>query len=207
MLAARKPKSVIAVEPNAEMRSIGQRDSGQTGIDWREGSGEDTGLPPECCDLLTMASSFHWVDFDKGTKEFFRVLRPGGRFAALWNPRYLEANPVLLNIEQHLHELEPGLRRVSSGRSGMTETLAQRLSDSPFFENVLYLEARFVVTRTVEDYIGAWKSTNDVQAQLGPRKFGLFLDFARLALRDYEAVEVTYLTRAWSARRRDGARL
>ncbi len=34
------------------------------------------------CDLLTMASSLHWTDFEQAISEFVRVLRPGGVFAA-----------------------------------------------------------------------------------------------------------------------------
>ncbi|MFD6951333.1 methyltransferase domain-containing protein [Nocardiopsis sp. NPDC060348] len=52
--------------------------------------GEDTGLPSHSCDIVTMASSFHWVDFDAGLKEFHRILRPGGWFVALGVTRLIE---------------------------------------------------------------------------------------------------------------------
>jgi hypothetical protein len=50
-----------------------------------------------------MASSFHWADFELATKEFSRVLRKGGRFCALWNPRLIEVNPMLVEIEMYLN--------------------------------------------------------------------------------------------------------
>lgn len=82
-------KSVAAVEPNNDMRSNGIADSEGTGITWVEGNAEMTNLPDVSADWLTMASSFHWANFDLATQEFNRVLRPGGRFTALWNPRLI----------------------------------------------------------------------------------------------------------------------
>jgi ubiquinone/menaquinone biosynthesis C-methylase UbiE len=43
-------------------------------------------------DLVSMASSFHWADFDTACDEFHRILRSGGVFVALWNPRLIEVN-------------------------------------------------------------------------------------------------------------------
>ena len=94
-----------------------------------------------------MASSFHWADFDKACDEFHRVLRPGGMFVALWNPRLVEANPLLVEIEAHISKLKPDIKRVSSGRSGLTERLTDLLSARSKFSDVLYLEARHTMSR------------------------------------------------------------
>ena len=202
MLVAAGFRTISAIEPNDDMRAAGVADSSGTGVVWRAGSGEATGLDDGSVDLVTMASSFHWVDFDRGTAEFHRILRPDGWFMALWNPRKLEANPLLAEIEAELVRLKPDLRRVSSGRSGITDTLAARLATSPYFEDVLHLEGSHVALQTVEHYLGAWRSVNDVRVQLGEVDFARFLDHAAERLRGVEVVETTYLTRAWAARRR-----
>ncbi|HZG04582.1 MAG TPA: class I SAM-dependent methyltransferase [Streptomyces sp.] len=196
-------RSVTAVEPNDDMRSVGMRDSKGLGISWRTGTGESTGLPDAAADLVTMASSFHWVDFDQGTAEFHRVLRPGGWFAALWSTRLLQANPLLAEIEEELNRLHPGLRKSAFGRSGFTETLTERLAAHPLFDDVTTLEGRHVVTQTVEHHLGLWRSVNDVRSQLGEEKFARFLDHVERRLAHVETVEVTYLSRAWAVRRRD----
>ena len=115
MLAARGLRSVVAVEPNDDMRGQGIETSRGTDIVWRKGSAEATGLPDGSADLVSMASSFHWADFDKACDEFHRILRPGGVFVALWNPRFIEANPLLVEIEAQIARLKPDIRRVSSG--------------------------------------------------------------------------------------------
>lgn len=196
-------RSTIAVEPNDDMRNAAIADSRDLSIQWLAGSAEQTGLPDGSADWLTMASSFHWADFAVATREFHRVLRPAGRFTALWNPRLVELNPALVEIEAHLKSLGPGIKRISSGRSGITETLTDQLWASPYFEDVVYIEGRHVINMTKDRYIGAWRSVNDLQVQLGSKKFGEFLAFVERRISGMEQVEATYLTRAWSARRRN----
>jgi ubiquinone/menaquinone biosynthesis C-methylase UbiE len=202
MLASKGCRSVTAVEPNDDMRRQGQEVTRTQGVKWQNGSGEATGLAAASADFLSMASSFHWVDFDKGIKEFARVLRPGGRFVALWNPRLIEANPLIAETEDYLRVLCPDIKRVSSGRSGITEKLTDMLSGRPEFEDAIYMEGRHVRHQTVDEYVGAWRSVNDVQVQLGPESFERFLEHVRSRLSAVPRVEITYLTRAWAARRR-----
>jgi ubiquinone/menaquinone biosynthesis C-methylase UbiE len=201
MLAARGLNSIVAVEPNDDMRGQGIETSRGTHIAWRKGSAEATGLPDGSADLVSMASSLHWADFDKACDEFHRILRPAGVFVALWNPRLIEANPLLVEIEAQIARLKPDLRRVSSGRSGLTERLTDLLSARPQFAEVLYLEGRHSLRQTPEQYIGAWRSVNDLQVQLGSELFRRFLDFTERRIAGLTAIETTYITRAWVARR------
>jgi ubiquinone/menaquinone biosynthesis C-methylase UbiE len=201
MLAAHGLNSVVAVEPNDEMREQGIETSRGTGIVWHKGSAEATGLLDRSADLVTMASALHWADFDKACDEFHRILRPGGLFVALWNPRLIEVNPILVEIEAEITRLKPDIQRVSSGRSGITESLTDRLSAKPQFCDVLYLEGWHSAYHTPEQYIGAWRSVNDLQVQLGPELFQRFLDSTEERIAGLTVIQTTYLTRAWAARR------
>jgi ubiquinone/menaquinone biosynthesis C-methylase UbiE len=200
-LAARGLRSVLAVEPNDDMRAQGIERSRDTNIVWRKGSAEATGLPDFSADLVSMASSLHWADFDQACDEFHRILRPGGVFAALWNPRLIEVNPLLVEIEAQIALLKPGIERVSSGRSGLTERLTDMLSAKPQFSEVLYLEGRHSVHQTPAQYLGVWRSVNDLQVQLGPELFERFLNFIENRIAGVRSIETTYLTRAWVVRR------
>ena len=64
----------------------------------------------------------------------------GGLFTALWNPRLIENNQVLLEIENYLNVLMPNIKRVSSGRSGITKNLTQNFEKSKYFEDIIYIE-------------------------------------------------------------------
>ena len=200
-MLAEKVDRVIAVEPNDEMRRFGISDSKGLRITFRSGSGEGTGLAARSVDMVSMASSFHWVNFEKGLAEFHRILRPGGRFVALWNPRLLEVNPLLVEIEAEIGRLNPKIKRVSSGASGITATLSERLWGSRLFDDVVYVEGRHVIHQTPEQYLGVWRSVNDVRHQLGPEKWQIFLDRVQKKIAGKEHIVTTYWTRAWSARR------
>ncbi len=193
-------KSVTAIEPNDDMRLAGMADSENTTIRWLAGHAEHTGAPEGSCDWLTMASSFHWTNFDAATREFHRLLRPQGRFTALWNPRLLETNPLLVEIEAHLCALRPNIKRASTD---MKETLGEQLWSSPWFEDVVYMEGRHDVIMTPKRYLGVWRSVNELRLQLGEQQFDAFLDFVRERVADHPFIKATYATRAWSARRKD----
>ena len=170
-------RSSTAVEPNDDMRSKGIKINEDLPIKWLKGTGEDTHLETNSKDFLTMASSFHWVNFEKGLQEFARVLRVGGRFTALWNPRYIETNPLLMEIENKLLEFIPNLKRVSSGRSGITETLTERLRDSHLFDDVIYIEGYHTAQQTPAHYLGVWWSVNDIRVQAGEEAFKEFMSY------------------------------
>ena len=91
-----------------------------------------------------MASSFHWADFSKATKEFTRVLKKGGYFTAM-ESKVNPVNPLLVEIEEYAKQLRPGIKRVSSGRSGITTTLTNDLWECELFDDVAYIEGRHVI--------------------------------------------------------------
>jgi ubiquinone/menaquinone biosynthesis C-methylase UbiE len=200
MLAGCGVKTIVAVEPNDDMRAHGEAGNGNLPILWRKGSGEATGLAANSVNLLSMASSFHWVNFEAGMQEFHRVLKSGGHFAALWNPRHIQDNPMLVDIERKLTEMCPSMTRVSSGKSAFVEELAAKFRHHPLFTDPVYLEARHTMQLTQEQYIGVWQSVNDVRAQLGEAAFAKFMDYVRSRITTCATIDCTYLTRAWIMR-------
>ena len=71
-LLADRGAHVIAVEPNAKMR-------GEAGlhprIEWRDGTGEASGLPYACADMVTAFQAFHWFATPAGLTEMRRLAR------------------------------------------------------------------------------------------------------------------------------------
>lgn len=195
-------RGVTAVEPNDAMRQAGVATSAGLPIAWRAGSAERTGLPNASADLLTMASSFHWADFPVALAEFRRVLRPQGWFAALWNTRYLDDSPLLLEIEAELKRLVPELKRVSSGTSDFTAGLIGRLMAAEGWGEPAYAECYHTERMTRDRYIGAWRSVNDIRVQAGPERFAAFIDCIERKLDGVAELDCRYRTRMWMVRRR-----
>tara|TARA_B110000483_G_scaffold243618_1_gene334562 strand:+ start:4168 stop:4929 length:762 start_codon:yes stop_codon:yes gene_type:complete len=192
---------ITAIEPNSDMKSQGE--IAFPDINWIQAPAEETTLENNSVNLVTMASSFHWPDFNLATKEFHRVLKPGGLFVALWNPRLIAVNPLLVEIENKLKEIVPELKRVSSGRSSFTQDLTEKLSATKLFKDVVYLESTHVEKQSKERYIGLWESVNDIRVQAGEDRFNKFISWIHERIADLDFIEATYSTRAWVARRND----
>ncbi len=193
-------KDVVAVEPNEYMRNTGIENLGKK-IQFFRGSGENTTLVSNKYDLVTMASSFHWPNTQDTLSEFKRILNGNGVFAALWNPRLTERSDSENEVQNLLLTKYHVGSRVSSGLSGITNHLHDILSKSKIFRSVTYFDAINVVKRSHEEYIGAWRSVNDIQAQLGKEKFSQFLSDVEKIIKKRSYVEVHYLTRAWVAQK------
>ena len=55
------------------------------GVYCSEGTGENTLLPENSVDLITVAQAFHWLDAALFKQEVLRLLRPAGKVAIIWN--------------------------------------------------------------------------------------------------------------------------
>lgn len=83
-LLAQRGVRVLAVEPNAAMRSGAEV---HARVQFVDGSAERTTLENGSCDLVVCAQAFHWFATREALAEIRRVLRPGGMLGLVWNER------------------------------------------------------------------------------------------------------------------------
>ena len=76
---------IVAVEPVPAMRAGLERAVPEARV--LDGTAEALPLADESVDAIAVAQAFHWFDVPRTLAEFHRVLRPGGRFALIWNRR------------------------------------------------------------------------------------------------------------------------
>lgn len=196
-------KSLKAVEPNDAMRGEGQEYTRGLDIQWLKGSGEDTALPDCSFDWALMGSSFHWVDLKRGLKEFHRILRPGGIFTILWNPRDLSGSDLQSKIDSKIKEIVPELKRVSSGGAKVTREWDKELVSTGQFRDVLFMEAKHSEVMSRDRYLGVWESVNDVQVQAGSERWQTIIDMINSETSGLTEIVVPYFTRAWTVWRVD----
>lgn len=190
-----------AVEPNDAMRAEGIKlFEGKDTFVWSKGLAEVTNLPDNCVDWVLMGSSFHWADAPVALEEFHRVLRPGGFFTAIWNPRNLESSPFHMDIEHSIQEMVPHLKRVSSGSRANMQDMESKLLSTRFFENLFLVEGPHEAVMAPERYMGAWRSVNDIHAQAGDELFEQVLNMIEGKIQGMEHVVVPYLSRAFTVR-------
>jgi SAM-dependent methyltransferase len=83
---------VLAVEPNAPMRGVAERQLGAiAGFVGVDGSAERTALANGSVRLVTAAQAFHWFDPVSTRVEFKRILEPGCGVALIWNVRRMSS--------------------------------------------------------------------------------------------------------------------
>jgi SAM-dependent methyltransferase len=111
--------TVVAVEPVPGMREVLARTV--PGAQVLDGTAEAMPVADESVDAITVAQAFHWFDVPRTLAEFHRVLRPGGRFAVVWNRR-LREQP----LHQAIHELTEPYRGDSPSHydGGWRESIA-----------------------------------------------------------------------------------
>lgn len=194
----------FAVEPNDDMRQEGVRlwtEMRRERFLWLKGSAESTTLADRSVNWVTMASAFHWVDHEKVLAEFYRILKPGGFVTLLWNPRDIQRSSLEQRVELIMREVVPNLKRASSGFSQSTEKMNELFSKVSGFENLFFVEASHDVTVAPEEYLGVWKSVNDVRAQAGEDRFQIILKKIEAEVAGMKEICIPYRTRAWTARK------
>ncbi|RYZ17009.1 MAG: class I SAM-dependent methyltransferase [Sphingobacteriales bacterium] len=78
--------SVICIEPNADMRRVGEERLKKYPLfSSIGGTAEETGLTENTVDLITVAQTFHWLDPVATRQECMRILHPEGKVVLAWN--------------------------------------------------------------------------------------------------------------------------
>ncbi|HMH12901.1 MAG TPA: class I SAM-dependent methyltransferase [Edaphobacter sp.] len=97
--------AVIAVEPNDDMRGACEKlASAWPGLIIKKGTAEGTGLEDTSVDFIAVGRAFHWFDLERTSKEFQRVLRPGGWVVLASNSRVRDESPQSQAYEALLRE-------------------------------------------------------------------------------------------------------
>lgn len=74
---------VVAVEPGAPM--LAQLRAALPGVEAVEGAAEAIPLPDASVDAAAAGQAYHWFDPSRAPAELWRVLRPDGGIALVWN--------------------------------------------------------------------------------------------------------------------------
>ncbi len=158
-----------------------------------------TNLPDACVDWVLMGSSFHWADAPRAAEEFRRILKPGGFFAAIWNPRDITRRVLHTEIEDMIYQEVPDMKCVSSGNTMTTELMEEKLSGGSFGD-MIFMEASYEELLTKERFLNIWRSVNDIQVQAGEEGFQRIMDSIGNILKECDEIAVPYKARAWTAR-------
>jgi len=141
--------TVYAVEPNADMRAVAEKELGANkNFISVSGSADATTLAANGVRLVTAAQAFHWFDTRKFAAECGRVLTPGGMVALIWNVRDISQG-IAASIETINKKYCPGYEGPSGGLDFDDETIfsdffADRYDRVIFPNDLAYDEHHFI---------------------------------------------------------------
>jgi SAM-dependent methyltransferase len=173
-LLADQDVQVWAIEPNAEMKSAAGLHSG---ITWKTGTAEQTGLATACVDLVTCFQAFHWFNPALCLPEFHRILRPHGRLAVVWNVRD-RSDPLTAGYSAIVEELS------HNHPAGSRMAAAAPLETCAEFTNLRQLAFPYSHPLDLQGLIGRAQSVSYVpndpqtQRQLTAKLTALYEQFA-----------------------------
>ena len=113
---------LIAVEPLDEMRA--KLVEVVPGAEALAGTAEELPLRDASIDAIVCAQAFHWFKAGPALSEIYRVLRPGGAIALLWNSRDL-SDSIQARIDDVLERVRGEAERYWNGDAeGLLEASA-----------------------------------------------------------------------------------
>jgi len=186
--------NITAIEPNDAMLSFGKKNThNKDNVKWVKAAAEDLPIDDNTVDAVFMGSSFNVVDQQKCLKEIYRVLKPKGRFACMWNHRDLR-DTVQIKIENciksHIPDYNYGTRR---------QDPTDEIMSSNLFDSLTNIDRHFSVQISAHDFLEAWKSHGTLHRQAGA-SFSKIIEEIIQITGTVSELTVPYDTRIWVCR-------
>lgn len=106
--------TVYGIEPNREMREAGENLLNPYSNFYSiKGTAEDTLLPNNIIDFITIGQAFHWFEVEKAKIEFKRIIKKDGWVVLIWNERKTNASSFLIAYEEFLNTFGTDYKEVN----------------------------------------------------------------------------------------------
>ncbi|KAA9133216.1 methyltransferase domain-containing protein [Marinihelvus fidelis] len=188
---------VVAVEPNAAMKSKGVVRAHGHHVTWSNGTAEASGQADSSFRMVSFASSFNVTCRAKALAESARILEPGAWLLAFWNHRCFD-DPLQQRIEAAIRSILPDY-----GYGSRRESQDGVVQEAGCFDRPTGFSFRVVHKLEASRFLRAWASHATLKRQSGDR-----FDDVLAAIGDVvgseqgEYIEVPYETRGFYARLR-----
>lgn len=134
-------------------------------VTFKQGSGEEPGLPSNFADLVTIATAFYWMDREHVVRSLADVLRPGGVLAIYKYDFPSLDGAAAAVVDRHLNERWDTYRsvRLNNYDANSTEIIANSRAFSAAKRSLV----KNRLSMAVEQYVDFMASTSYVSKYLG----------------------------------------
>ena len=199
--AAARGYRVTAVEPDPEMAQVARTRNTREGVKIGvvEAPAEQTGLGAASQDAVIAAQAYHWFEIPAANQEIWRILKPGGCFAAFWNDRQVEGTPWLEAFERLIVQYNP-----SHSRDYRKFDVEARIQDGARYSEIESHAMPHAFPIDLEGFVGLARTFSYVRGVLHPSDLVRFEGELRELLTDAhggEDFEVPFVLNVTVARR------
>jgi SAM-dependent methyltransferase len=167
---------------------------------------EDAQLPADTFDVAAAASSFHWVDEERGLAKIFATLRPGGWLATWWTlfGEGVKPDAFITATSPLLEDLPASPSRGREGRPAhaLDSEARTRALRTAGFEDPEHDVVRWSTSWDTEGIRALYGTFSPIARLDQPRKNEILDGIAQIAEHDFGGrVERSLLTSLYTARR------
>lgn len=177
----KKPWTITAVEPNADMR---EKLSEIEGITIVNAPAENTGLADSSVGLVTTAQAFHWFDEELFKTECRRILTPNGQLAIVFNERTLDGCAVSIARDEICKRYCGAFHSGHVGKRSSAE--GNEFLRNKYFSEVLYFSAENNIEADEQTFVGDTLSRSYAISE-DNENFGRFVEELKTAFSRYES--------------------
>ena len=160
-------KEVVAMEPDPEMLAEGKRqteESGVSNIVWVEGGSKDLSNMSEELGrfkLVTLGSSFHWMDREKALEDLYDMVDDGGGIVIVGAPSlWTKANEWQELVKKVIQKWLGEERRAGSGVFHQPEKRHEELITQSRFQKMEIWKHQYAETKDLDSVVGGLYSTS-----------------------------------------------
>ena len=194
-------KELFAIEPCSELLEYGKTLNKSSNLIWRDGVAESLPFESHVADLITVASTFNWLDQEKALQEAWRVLKKDGLICLIWNPIDKNDTPELRITERFLDSLMlPQKNNTNSKKQELANKLSDLLEKSGFTQ-IEYHTFEDIYQCPLIDMKGFWTYTDKLKYQLNKTEYRIFQDFLNDKFNTHSLTKYTCVTKCWLAKK------
>ena len=188
---ARISPHTYGVDRAAGMLKIAEETVKKAGLKviFRDGAAEDTGLPDNTFDLITVGQAFHWFDLEPTFTEFDRLLKPNGSLAVFWNniktinESYYQK--VLGLVKKFNPNFKPNYRYSWDTQGKPAPDTENNLRESEIFKEIEVHSFPNLIEYDFDKYVGFFYSKSYVGGTLSSKEFEKFVEEMKMVLSEY----------------------